>query len=142
MWCACSDRDAAEQEVDRLKLPRDVRFLGKVDNVADILRGSDLFLLPSETESFGLAALEAMACAVPVVATAVGGVPEVVIHGETGFLTPKGDVDAMIAHSLGVLGDAALQARMRDAAARRALEFAADRVVPRYEQLYEDVLRD
>ncbi len=136
------DRDAAEQEVDRLKLGRDVRFLGKVDNVADILRGSDLFLLPSETESFGLAALEAMACAVPVVATAVGGVPEVVVHGETGFLTPKGDVDAMIAHSLRLLGDAALQARMRDAAARRALEFAADRVVPRYERLYEDVLRD
>lgn len=136
------DRDAAEQEVDRLKLRRDVRFLGKVDNVADILRGSDLFLLPSETESFGLAALEAMACAVPVVATAVGGVPEVVVHGETGFLTPQGDVDAMIAHSLRLLRDAALQARMRDAAARRALEFAADRVVPRYEQLYEDVLRD
>src|SRR2546426_9768853 len=136
------ERDAAEQEADRLKLRRDVRFLGKVDNVADILRGSDLFLLPSQTESFGLAALEAMACAVPVVATAVGGVPEVVIHGETGFLTPKGDVDAMIAPSPGGLGDAAPQARMRDAAARRALEFAADRVVPRYEQLYEDVLRD
>src|SRR6266853_1059547 len=136
------DRDAAEQEVDRLKLGRDVRFLGKVDNVADILRGSDLFLLPSETESFGLAALEAMACAVPVVATAVGGVLEVVVHGETGFLTLKGDVDAMIAHSLRLLGDAALQARMRDAAARRALEFAADRVVPRYGRLYEDVLRD
>src|SRR5205807_8113413 len=71
------DRDAAEQETDRLKLRRDVRFFGKVDNVADILRGSDLFLLPSETESFGLAALEAMACAVPVLASAVGGLPEV-----------------------------------------------------------------
>src|SRR5207245_8503457 len=73
------DRDAAEQEADRLKLGRDVRFFGKVDNVADILRGSDLFLLPSETESFGLAALEAMACAVPVLASAVGGLPEVVV---------------------------------------------------------------
>src|SRR3989442_302591 len=70
------ERDAAEQEVDRLNLQRDVRFLGKVDNVAEILRGSDLFLLPSETESFGLAALEAMACAVPVLASAVGGLPE------------------------------------------------------------------
>jgi len=136
------DRDAAEQEVDRLRLRRDVRFLGKVDNVAEILRGSDLFLLPSETESFGLAALEAMACGVPVLASAVGGLPEVVVHGETGFLTPKGDVEAMIAHGLRVLRDGALQARMRDAAARRALEFAADRIVPRYEQLYEDVLRD
>jgi len=102
------DRDAAEQKsiassCDATSASR------KVDNVADILRGSDLFLLPSETESFGLAALEAMACAVPVVATAVGGVPEVVVHGETGFLTPKGDVDAMIAHSLRLLRDGALQ---------------------------------
>src|SRR5881396_2827702 len=135
------ERDAAEQEVDHLELRRDVRFLGKVDNVAEILRGSDLFLLPSETESFGLAALEAMACAVPVIATAVGGLPEVVVPGETGFLTPKGDVEAMIAHGLRVLRDGALHARMRAAAARRALEFAADRIVPRYEQVYEDVLR-
>ena len=135
------ERDAAEQEVDRLELGSDVRFLGKVDNVAEILRGSDLFLLPSETESFGLAALEAMACAVPVLATDVGGLPEVVVQGETGFLTPKGDVEAMIVHSLRVLRDGALHARMRAAAARRALEFSADRIVPRYEQLYEDVLR-
>ena len=97
------DRDAAEQEADRLKLGRDVRFLGKVDNVADILRGSDLFLLPSETESFGLAALEAMACAVPVLASAVGGLPEVVVDGETGFLTPPGDIDAMIVHGVRAL---------------------------------------
>ena len=83
-----------------------------------------------------------MACAVPVLASAVGGLPEVVVHGETGFLTPTGDVEAMIAHGLRVLRDGALQARMRDAAARRALEFAADRIVPRYEQVYEDVLRD
>src|SRR2546425_10529409 len=101
------ERDAAEQEVDHLELRRDVRFLGKVDNVAEILRGSDLFLLPSETESFGLAALEAMACAVPVIATAVGGLPEVVVPGEAGFLTPKGDVAAMIAHGLRVLRDGA-----------------------------------
>src|SRR5438046_1744842 len=136
------ERDAAEHEADRLGLGEDVRFLGKVDDVAELLRGSDLFLLPSETESFGLAALEAMACGVPVIASAVGGLPEVVVHGETGFLTPKGDVEAMIAHGLRVLRDGDLQARMREAAARRALEFAADRIVPRYEQVYEDVLRD
>ena len=134
------DRDAAEQEADRLKLGRDVRFLGKVDNVADILRGSDLFLLPSETESFGLAALEAMACAVPVLASAVGGLAEVVVDGETGFLTPPRDIDAMIAHGVRVLRDGALHARLRDAASRRALDFTADRVVPQYEQLYRDVL--
>ena len=134
------ERDAAEQEVDRLSLRRDVRFLGKVDNVGDILRGSDLFLLPSETESFGLAALEAMACAVPVIASAVGGLPEVVVDGETGFLTPPRDVPAMIGHATRLLRDPALHARLRDAAARRALEFAAERVVPRYERVYEDVL--
>jgi len=136
------DRDPAEQEVDRLKLRRNVRFLGKVDNVADILRGSDVFLLPSETESFGLAALEAMACAVPVLASAVGGLPEVVVDGETGFLTPVGDTGAMTAHAIRLLRDDALHARLGAAAAHRALEFAADRIVPRYERLYEDVLRD
>jgi glycosyltransferase involved in cell wall biosynthesis len=135
------DRDAAEQEADHLQLARDVRFLGKVDNVADILRGTDLFLLPSETESFGLAALEAMACGVPVLASAVGGLPEVVVDGETGFLTPPGAIDAMVANGVRILGDAALHARFRDAAARRALEFSADRIVPRYERLYEEVLR-
>ncbi len=135
------DRDAAEQEADRLDLRREVRFLGKVDNVADVLRGGDLFLLPSQTESFGLAALEAMACAVPVLASAVGGLPEVVVDGETGFLTPVGDVDGMIDHALRVLRDTALHTRLKDAAARRALEFAADRIVPRYEHVYEDVLR-
>ena len=134
------DRDAAEQEVDRLKLRRDVRFLGKVDNVGDILRCSDLFLLPSQTESFGLAALEAMACGVPVVASAVGGLPEVVVDGETGYLTPSGDVAAMTGRAIEVLRDKALHTRLRGAAAQRALEFAADRVVPRYERLYQDVL--
>ena len=125
------DRDAAEQEADHLKLGRDVRFFGKVDNVADILRGGDLFLLPSETESCGRAARAAMA----------GGLPEVVVDGETGFLTPAGDVDAMIAHGVRTLRDGALHARLRAAAARRALDFGADRIVPRYERLYEDVLR-
>src|SRR6058998_4208748 len=119
------DRDAAEQETDRLRLGDDVRFLGKVDQVADLLRGSDLFLLPSETESFGLAALEAMACGVPVIASAVGGLPEVIAQGETGFLAPVGAVDAMAAEAAAILSDPARHARMRSAAARRALDFSA-----------------
>jgi N-acetyl-alpha-D-glucosaminyl L-malate synthase BshA len=136
------DRDAAQQQVDRLGLRRDVRFLGKVDNVADVLRGADLFLLPSTSESFGLAALEAMACGVPVVASRAGGIPEVVDHGETGFLAPVGDVATMTDHAVAVLRDKDQHERLRAAAARRALDFAAERIVPRYEQLYQTVLDD
>jgi N-acetyl-alpha-D-glucosaminyl L-malate synthase BshA len=134
------DRDAAEHEVDGMGLRKDVRFLGKVESVGDVLRGADLFLLPSATESFGLAALEAMACAVPVVASAAGGIPEVVEDGKTGFLAPPGDVATMVERALRVLGDPAEHARMKRNAAARALEFSADRVVPIYEALYQEVL--
>ena len=134
------ERDAAEQETDRLNLGDDVRFLGKVDDVAELLRGSDLFLLPSETESFGLAALEAMACGVPVIASAVGGLPEVVTSGETGFLASVGAVEAMAAEATAILSDPVRHARMRTAAATRALDFSAERVVPEYEALYREVL--
>jgi N-acetyl-alpha-D-glucosaminyl L-malate synthase BshA len=134
------DRDAAEHEVDGLGLRKDVRFLGKVESVGDVLRAADLFLLPSATESFGLAALEAMACAVPVIASKAGGIPEVVEDGQTGYLVPPGDVAAMAERALRILGDPAEHERLKQRAASRALEFAADKVVPRYEALYEEVL--
>lgn len=134
------DRDATEHEVDRLGLKRDVRFLGKVDNVGDVLRSGDLFLLPSATESFGLAALEAMACGVPVIASATGGIPEVVTDGETGALAPVGDVAGMTERALAILKDPAEHERLKRNAAERALAFAAERIVPRYEQLYQDLL--
>jgi N-acetyl-alpha-D-glucosaminyl L-malate synthase BshA len=134
------DRVLAEQEADRLGLRSDVRFLGKVENVAHVLRGGDLFLLPSQTESFGLAALEAMACGLPVVASAVGGLPEVVVDGEAGALCPVGDVAAMTARSLDILRHPKRLAAMRAAAVRRAGDFAADKIVPLYERLYADVL--
>ena len=134
------DRDAAEQQVDSLGLRKDVRFLGKVESVGDVLRGADLFLLPSATESFGLAALEAMACGVPVVASAAGGIPEVVEDGKTGFLAPPGDVATMVDRALRALGNADEHSRLKRNAAARALDFSADRVVPRYEALYEEVL--
>ncbi|HXF95075.1 MAG TPA: N-acetyl-alpha-D-glucosaminyl L-malate synthase BshA [Gemmatimonadales bacterium] len=134
------DRDAAQQEVDALGLTGDVRFLGKVDRVADILRASDLFLLPSSTESFGLAALEAMACGVPVVATRVGGLPEVVTDGETGRLAAVGAVEEMVEYATAILENPEVHAAMRRRAAARAREFSAERVVPRYEELYRDLL--
>lgn len=134
------DRDATEQQVDSLGLRKDVRFLGKVESVGDVLRGADLFLLPSATESFGLAALEAMACGVPVVASAAGGIPEVVEDGKTGFLAPPGDVATMVDRALRALGNADEHSRLKRNAAARALDFSADKVVPRYEALYEEVL--
>src|SRR5438132_569270 len=134
------DRDAVEQESDRLGLGSDVRLFGKVDQVGDLLRGSDLFLLPSETESFGLAALEAMACGVPVVASAVGGLPEVVGDGAAGILAPPGAVDVMAREALAILTDPARHARMRTAAAARARDFSSEQVVPLYEALYQEVL--
>ena len=134
------DRDIVQDEAQRLGVKRDVRFFGRVDDVADILREADLFLLPSETESFGLAALEAMACGVPVVAAKVGGLPEVVVEGETGFLTPLGDVAAMTERSLQLLTDTALHLRFRRQAVQRALDFSTDRIVPRYEAVYEELV--
>jgi N-acetyl-alpha-D-glucosaminyl L-malate synthase BshA len=135
------DRDPAQREAARLGVQKDVRFAGRVDDIADLLRGGDLFLLPSETESFGLAALEAMACGVPVIASRVGGIPEVVQDGVSGFLAAVGDVETMTARAIEVLREPARLVELRRGAIARAGEFSADRVVPLYEHLYEDVLR-
>ena len=97
-----------------------MQFLGERTDLPTVLRGADLFLLPSESESFGLAALEAMSCGVPVIASRVGGVPEVVIDGETGLLAPVGDIAAMAAHVVRLLADAPLRARLGQAARARA----------------------
>lgn len=115
-----------------------VAFLGSFPRVEDVLAVSDLFLLPSVKESFGLAALEAMASGVPVVASRIGGIPEVVVDGETGFLCEAGDVEAMARASLHVLSDPALHARMARAARERAIsEFDENRIMPLYLNAYE-----
>lgn len=132
-------RPDVEEEVARLGVASDVRFLGKVDAVADLLRAADLFLLPSESESFGLSALEAMACGVPVIASNVGGLPEVVVDGETGRLAPVGDVDAMAEAALEHLAPDRWRTA-RAAAVARARDFDEALVVPRYEALYQRVL--
>jgi N-acetyl-alpha-D-glucosaminyl L-malate synthase BshA len=119
-----------------------VHLLGAQENVVPLLSTADLFLLPSEQESFGLAALEAMACGVPVVASDVGGLPEVIDHGVTGFLHPAGDVDAMAESGIRLLSDTALHQRMADAAATVvAKRFCSERVVPMYEAHYARVLQ-
>lgn len=118
-------------------------FIGNLPVVEEVLQNADLFLLPSETESFGLAALEALACEVPVVASRVGGLPEVVREGENGFLLPVGDVEGMASAALRLLRDDALHRRFKAAARRWAVaEFAQDKVVARYRALYERVLAE
>jgi glycosyltransferase involved in cell wall biosynthesis len=118
-----------------------VKFFGESANVAEVLQGSDVFLLPSETESFGLGALEAMACGVPVVACNVGGLPEVVLDGETGFLAPVGNVDEMAKHVLRLLTDADLHSRMsRAARARAETHFQLEPAVDRYQAAYRRVV--
>jgi L-malate glycosyltransferase len=118
-----------------------ITFLGSLPLIEEVLVGADLFLLPSESESFGLAALEAMACHVPVIASDVGGLPEVVAHGETGYLFPVGDVDSMAEAAIRILQDDGLRARLGRAARKRSVEhFDQDRVVARYREIYQRVM--
>jgi N-acetyl-alpha-D-glucosaminyl L-malate synthase BshA len=118
-----------------------VETLGAQEDVIPLLSASDLFLLPSAQESFGLAALEAMACEVPVVASNVGGLPEVISHGVSGFLRDPGDLDGMAGDAIALLTDPILHRTIADAARARVRdEFCVDRVVPMYERYYERVL--
>jgi N-acetyl-alpha-D-glucosaminyl L-malate synthase BshA len=120
----------------------DVQFLGEQEQVVPLLSVADVFLLPSAQESFGLAALEAMACGVPVVASRVGGLPEVVEEGVSGFLHPPHDLDGMAASVVRLVSDEALHLRMSEAASRTARErFCDSKIVPMYESFYEEVLR-
>lgn len=135
------DRSAAEWLAHDLGIHCRVHFLGKQDRVSELLALADLFLLPSQLESFGLAALEAMACMVPSIATRVGGIPELIDDGVTGLLFSAGDVDAMATGALSLLGDPRRLNAMREAARKDAQKrFCANLVVPRYVRYYEQVL--
>ncbi|MCC2547865.1 N-acetyl-alpha-D-glucosaminyl L-malate synthase BshA [Hymenobacter sp. BT175] len=114
----------------------DIRFLGKLEAVEEVLSVSDLFLMPSEKESFGLAALEAMACEVPVVSTNAGGIPELNVDGVTGTTSEIGDVEDMVKNALFILQDENLP-RFKAAARARAEEFAVENIVPLYEACYQ-----
>ncbi len=135
------ERVSAEEEARRLGVHARVHFLGKIDAVAPLLANADLFLLPSGSESFGLSALEALACGTPVVASQAGGLAEVVRHGETGFLCPIGDVAGMARVAVGLLEDRARWQRFSDAAAADArARYGQEAIVAQYEALYADTL--
>ncbi|MBX7139058.1 MAG: N-acetyl-alpha-D-glucosaminyl L-malate synthase BshA [Oligoflexia bacterium] len=131
----------AEALVRELGLEQRVCFLGKQESIAEVLQGSTVFLLPSKNESFGLAALEAMSCGVPVVASKAEGLPEVVLHGETGFLSEVGDVSDMAANVLRLLREPALYRKLSHAGRKLAVEkYEFEKLMTRYEEYYFQVL--
>ena len=135
------DRGAAEYIVRKKHLSKDVFFMGKQDRVQEKLGLADLFLLPSDEESFGLAALEAMACEVPVIASDVGGLPEVVTHGADGYLIPPRDVEAGARYALEILTRSDRGRSMgQQARVHARAKYCANDVIPQYERYYEKVL--
>lgn len=131
------ERQKAEQQARDLGIIDQIRFLGKTSEVYKLLCMSDLFLLPSETESFGLVALEAMAAKVPVISSNAGGLSEVNIHGKTGYLSDVGDVASMAKQGLSLLQNEVLHQEFSTNAYHRALEFSIKEIVPKYEAAYE-----
>jgi N-acetyl-alpha-D-glucosaminyl L-malate synthase BshA len=133
------DREKAEKLCRDLGISEDVRFLGKLEAVEEVLSVSDLFIMPSEKESFGLAALEAMACEVPLISSNTGGLPELNVQGETGFMRPVGDIEDMTRKALFVLDKHNLP-RFKENALKRAREFDISKILPVYEAHYQRIL--
>lgn len=134
------ERSGIEALCRDLGVASDVRFLGKLDTIEEALSLADLFFLTSEKESFGLAALEAMACEVPVISSDAGGIPEVNIHGVTGFVSKIGDIDDMVANTVKILKDEALHTQMKANALVRAKDFSLEKILPMYERYYEKIV--
>lgn len=135
------ERRAMETLCREMHLCDDIRFLGKQDAVEEILAIADLFVIPSENESFGLAALEAMACEVPVISSNAGGLPEVNIHDETGYLADVGDVETMAQYAISMLTNEKLHQRLKQGAYNQALKFHLDNILPQYERYYSEVFK-
>jgi L-malate glycosyltransferase len=134
------ERTRAENMCRDLDINDAVRFLGKLEAVEEVLSVADLFLMPSEKESFGLAALEAMACEVPVVSSDAGGLPELIVQGVTGFMSPVGDVEDMTKHALFILDKHNLP-KFKESALKRAQEFDISKILPLYENYYHKILQ-
>ena len=135
------ERQKAEDMAKDLDIYNDIRFLGKQEQISEILSIADLFLLPSATESFGLSALEAMACGVPVISSNAGGLPEINLQGKTGFLSNVGDIDDMSRHALYMLSDDERLKAFKKAALTQARKFEKLHIIPLYEKLYCDVVK-
>lgn len=135
------ERTNIERLCRELQTCDDIISLGKVQNPNEVLAVADLFVLTSETESFGLSALEAMASRVPVISTNTGGQPEVNIHGKTGFLSEVGDVDDMAANAVKLLSDDKMLSEFRQNAYEQAMTFEIDKILPMYEKVYDKVLK-
>jgi len=134
------ERTRAENMCRDLDINDAVRFLGKLEAVEEVLSVADLFLMPSEKESFGLAALEAMACEVPVISSDAGGLPELMIQGVTGFMSPVGDIEDMTKHALFILDKNNLP-KFKENALKRAQEFDITKILPLYENYYQKILQ-
>ena len=135
------DRSASELLVRELALQEHVKFLGKQSELVPILSSADLMLMPSQSESFGLSALEAMACEVPVISTSVGGLPELQVHGETGYIAEIGDIDRMARYAVELLTNTQKHALFSAAARSRAVNsFGIEKIVNQYEAYYEQTL--
>ncbi len=131
------EKEAAERLCKKLNISEKVLFLGNSTEIDRILCFSDLFLLPSETESFGLAALEAMVNSTPVISSNTGGIPEVNKHGVSGFLSDVGNIDEMSAHAITVLEDEHILNQFKKQAKEQASNFDIDNIVPLYEEIYQ-----
>lgn len=135
------ERSNCEQLCRQLNIFEDVKFMGKQTELVHILSIADVFLLPSQSESFGLSALEAMACEVPVVSSSVGGLPELVAHTETGYIAEIGDIDRMAKYTIELLTNESKHRLFAEAARKRAVEhFAMEKIIDQYEQYYHRVL--
>jgi N-acetyl-alpha-D-glucosaminyl L-malate synthase BshA len=134
------ERQHAEELSKQLGLYNEVRFLGKQEQMDEILSIADLFILPSQYESFGLAALEAMACGVPVISTNAGGLGEININGETGYLSDVGDVTSMAENAIKILKNDDTLKHFKENAIAHAATFDKSKIVPMYEHLYEEVI--